>query len=56
MLFPYFATQVHSGATVRSLFVQGVSRSDEVTDISDVDAHLQQKNNILWARMKYGHK
>lgn len=46
-VFPYFATQVHSGAAVRSLFVQSVARSDEMTDISDVDAHLQ-KTNRLW--------
>ncbi len=40
-VFPYFATQVDSGAAVCSLFVQSVAGSDEVTDISDVDAHLQ---------------
>lgn len=45
--FLYFATQVDSGAAVRSLFVQGVARSDEVSDISNVDADLQQANNML---------
>lgn len=45
--FLYFATQVDSGAAVRSLFVQSVARSDEVTDISNVDADLQQANNML---------
>lgn len=44
---PHLATQVDSGATAGGLFVQSVSRSDEVTDISDVDAHLRQINNIL---------
>lgn len=39
-VLPYFAAQVDSGATARSLFVHSVARSDEVTDISDVDAHL----------------
>lgn len=43
----YFATQVHSGATVCSFFVHSVARSNEVTDISDVDTHLQQRNKIL---------
>lgn len=47
-IFPYFATQVDGGAAVRSFFVQSVARSDEVTDISDVDAHLQRTDNSLW--------
>lgn len=47
VFFPYFATQVDSGATVRSLLVHGVTRSDEVTYISNMDAHLQTSNKIL---------
>lgn len=40
----YFATQVDGGAAVCSLFVQSVARSDEVADVSDVDANLQPTN------------
>lgn len=39
---PHLATQVYGGSTVGSLFVQSVARSDEVTDIGDVDPDLQQ--------------
>lgn len=44
-VFLYFATQVDGGAAVCGLFVQRVARSDEVTDISNVDADLKQENS-----------
>lgn len=46
-VFLYFATQVDSGAAVRSLFVQRVARSDEVTDISNVDADLKESQKKI---------
>lgn len=47
MVCPHLATQVDGGTTVGGLFVHSVSRSDEVTDICNMDAHLWQTNNIL---------
>lgn len=46
-VFLYFATQVDGGAAVCSLFVHSVARSDEVTDVSNVDADLKQENSKI---------
>lgn len=46
---PHLATQIDSGATVGSLFVQSIARSDEVTDISNMDPYLQQiTKRLIW--------
>lgn len=42
----YSTTQVDSGATVCSLFVQSIAGSDEMTDISNVDTNLQRCNTL----------